>query len=94
MRAVRAIALGLLGLLVTAALAMGALALVRGGLDEPSDVGAFPALPPVVTASASATPPTSSPSSTATETASPGSGPSSSPSRTGGADHEGVGDDD
>lgn len=105
MRGARVVALGLAGLLVAAALALGALRLVGDDLGEPSDVDAFPAL---TDASAAATPTaTVSPSSDvtptvappATSTATPSGSPSPTASRSprpSGLDdgHDRTGDDD
>lgn len=107
MRPARVLVLGLIGILLAAAFAMGALALVRGGLDEPSDVDDFPALVP------SRTEPPASPSPGPSEIESPSddddqmtTSPSMAPtpSRTdtdrdddrtdGDGDREGPGDDD
>ena len=106
MKPARAILLGLLGILLAAAFAMGALALVRGGLDEPSDVDDFPALVPSITGASPD--PSTSPSTVESPrddddqaTTSPSTSPS--PTRTAGGtddepgaddDREGRGDDD
>lgn len=98
MTPIRAAILGLLGILLAAALAMGALAIVREGLDEPSDVADFPAL---VTPE-DLLPPPSSPTARPTgaaegqETASPSPTATAAGTRDGDADGgaEERGDDD
>ena len=102
MRPTRALLLGLIGLLISVALAMGALALVRGGRDEPSDVEEFPALVPSISASLSPAPTvtaTASPTdddqpSSPTSAVSPTATRTGDDARDGDGDREGPGDDD
>lgn len=107
MRPARAVALGLAGILLAVAFAMGALALVRGGLDARSDVDDFPALVPSRTLPpVTASPSPSSVGSPQDEDDDDGqatTSPSTTPSRSAtptddgrddGADREGPGDDD